>query len=357
MASMKNKTLGEMMLLFMHSRVEYLCLNDLDDDNMDEFQYKPLCDYCEMKLDMSGGNKGNELEVTPSCRALFVQCSGVGWLYRDRQRLINMTHIHWESHGQMTTKRIYNMILMHILKNQQTKDAVYNIEHFNLELTKKMPHLMKTTQLAEFLISSNYIPFQFTEGIFPVSPFGEEYTEYKSSLVPPMKSKIKYENMFGKIVEKNEYGWTPPAWKEELAEKCDNFEENPSPDQDLLEKILKQISKYETLDDILHAIHKLSLATDACFHCVWLKHKVPGKIINCTGIHKLCSLKYELFNAWPTKFYKEAFLMTRILLCDTLKRYAELLDEIFNVTFIERELYATESCGGLSNHGHTSSHG
>ena len=106
MASMKNKTLGELMLLFIHSRVEYLCLNDLDDDNMGEFQYKPLCDYCEMKLDMSGGNRGNELEVTPSCKALFVQCSGVGWLYRDRQRLINMTHIHWESHGQMTTKRI-----------------------------------------------------------------------------------------------------------------------------------------------------------------------------------------------------------------------------------------------------------
>ena len=45
--------------------------------------------------------------------------------------------------------------------------------------------------------------------------------------------------------------------------------------KDFLEKILNQISKYETLDDILHAIHKLSLAIDACFHCVWLKHKVP----------------------------------------------------------------------------------
>ena len=30
--------------------------------------------------------------------------------------------------------------------------------------------------------------------------------------------------------------------------------------------------------------------------------------------------------------------MTRILLCDTLKRYAELLDEIFNVKFIERAM-------------------
>ena len=155
MASMKNLTLGEMRLLFIYSRVQYLCLNHLDEENMDEFKYKALCDYCEMKLDMSGGKRSNELEVTPSCKTLFVQCSGVGWLCRARQRLINATHIHWESEGQMTTKKIYNMILMHILNNQQPKDAVYNIEHFNLELTKKMLHLIKTTQLAEFLIHSN----------------------------------------------------------------------------------------------------------------------------------------------------------------------------------------------------------
>ena len=77
---------------------------------------------------------------------------------------------------------------------------------------------------------------------------------------------------------------------------------------------------------------------NTCFHCVWLKHKVPGKIINCTGIPKLCSLKYELFNAWQAKFYKEVYLMTKILLCDTLRRYGELLDEIFNVKFIERAM-------------------
>ena len=166
-----------------------------------------------MKLDMSGGKRGNELEVTPSCKTLFVQCSGVGWLCRARQRLINATHIHWESEGQMTTKKIYNMILMHILNNQQPKDAVYNIEHFNLELTKKMPHLIKTTQLAEFLIYSNYIPFQLTEGIFPVPPIGEEFID---EYVPPMKSKIKYENKYNELVEKEEYGWTQPGWKEEL---------------------------------------------------------------------------------------------------------------------------------------------
>ena len=183
---------------------------------MDEFKYKPLCDYCEMKLNMSGGKRGNELEVTPSCKTLFVQCSGVGWLCRARQRLINMTGIHWESEVQMTTKKMYNMILVHILKNQQPKDAVYNIEHFNLGLIKKMPHLMKTTQLAEFLIYSNYILFQLTEGIFPVPPIGEEFID---AYVPPMKSKIKYEKKYNELVEKEEYSWTQPGWKEELTKK------------------------------------------------------------------------------------------------------------------------------------------
>ena len=276
-----------------------------------------------------------------------MQCSGVGWLCRARQRLINATHIHWESEGQMTTKKIYNMILMYILNNQQPKDAVYNIEHFNLELTKKMPHLIKTTQLAEFLIYFNYIPFLLTEGIFPVPPIGEGFID---EYVPPMKSKIKYENKYNELVEKEEYGWTQPGWKEELAKNCKNLAKNPSPDQDFIEQILDQIKKYETLDEILHAIHKLSLATDACFHCVL------GKIINCTGIPKLCSLKYELFNAWPSKFYKESYLMTRILLYDTKKNYGELLDEIFNVKFIERamQLKAKVDCQIMAIHPHMS---
>ena len=78
---------------------------------------------------------------------------------------------------------------------------------FNIS-TKKMPHLMKTTQLAEFPIYSNCMPFKLTEGIFPVPPLEEEFTD---EYVPPMKLKIKYENMYGETVKKNEYGWTPPA--------------------------------------------------------------------------------------------------------------------------------------------------
>ena len=44
--------------------------------------------------------------------------------------------------------------------------------------------------------------------------------------------------------------------------------------------------------------------------------------------------------------------MTKILLCDTVKRYAELLDEIFNVKFIERamQLKAMVDCQIMAIH-------
>ena len=38
MANMKNLTMGEMRPLFIHTRVQYLCLNYLDEENMDEFK-------------------------------------------------------------------------------------------------------------------------------------------------------------------------------------------------------------------------------------------------------------------------------------------------------------------------------
>ena len=46
--------------------------------------------------------------------------------------------------------------------------------------------------------------------------------------------------------------------------------------------------------------------------------------------------------------------MTRILLCDTKKSYGELLDEIFNVKFIERamQLKAMVDCQIMAIHPH-----
>ena len=86
--------LGETRLSNIHPRVEYLLHQDGDDDNLQDFYYKPLCEYCEMKLDMSGGRRSDDIQVPPDCKSLFIQCSGIGWLCKARQRLINPTHIH-----------------------------------------------------------------------------------------------------------------------------------------------------------------------------------------------------------------------------------------------------------------------
>ena len=122
-----------------------------------------------------------------------------------------------------------------------TIGIVYNTNIAQL----REPGSCKTTQLAEFLIYSNYIPFQLTERIFPVPPIGEEFID---EYVPPMKSEIKYENKCNELVEKEEYGWTQPGWKEELTKNCKNLAKNPNPEQDFIEHILDQIKKYETLD-------------------------------------------------------------------------------------------------------------
>ena len=41
---------------------------------------------------------------------------------------------------------------------------------------------------------------------------------------------MKYENKYNELVEKEEYGWTQPRWKEELTKNCKYLAENPSPE-------------------------------------------------------------------------------------------------------------------------------
>ena len=51
---------------------------------------------------------------------------------------------------------------------------------------------------------------------------------------------------------------------------------------------------------------------------------------------------------------KKSYLMTKILLCDTMNNYGKLLDEIFNVKFIERaiQVKAIVDCQIMAIHPH-----
>ena len=60
MANHINKgKVGYTRLSSIHPRVKYLLDKDgLDEESMKEFDYQPLCEYCEVKVDMSGEKCG-----------------------------------------------------------------------------------------------------------------------------------------------------------------------------------------------------------------------------------------------------------------------------------------------------------
>ena len=56
----------------------------------------------------------------------------------------------------------------------------------------------------------------------------------------------------------------------------------------------------------------------------------------CSGAEKLCKFKYELFAEWPEYFLSEINKTEMLLDCNTLEKYAQLINIIFSVKYIER---------------------
>ena len=78
--------------------------------------------------------------------------------------------------------------------------------------------------------------------------------------------------------------------------------------------------------------------------------------ISCTGVEELYRLKHDFFHEWPEEMmsYGEAtFLLAD---CNMMDKYANLLNMIFNVRFVERvvELKALIDAQILCMHPHLS---
>ena len=56
----------------------------------------------------------------------------------------------------------------------------------------------------------------------------------------------------------------------------------------------------------------------------------------CSGAEKLCKFKYEFFVEWPEYLVSKINKTEMLLDCDTLEKYAQLMDIIFSVRYIER---------------------
>ena len=113
----------------------------------------------------------------------------------------------------------------------------------------------------------------------------------------------------------------------------------------------------EEEEDLLNLMDTMALTTDPSNNCIWEKKICPKKTkISCTGIEELCRLKHDFFHEWPEEMMshgKATFLLADYNMMD---KYADLLNMIFNVRFVERvvELKALIDAQILCMHPHLS---
>ena len=86
---------------------------------------------------------------------------------------------------------------------------------------------------------------------------------------------------------------------------------------------------------LLNNIDKLIAVADPCDLCMWRKEQNPCHVLVCSGTEELCTFKYEFFAEWPKYFWSELNKTEMLLDCDTLEKYAKLMDIIFSVKYIE----------------------
>ena len=87
---------------------------------------------------------------------------------------MNFKRITWNE-SELMTKETYNQILKSIIRNNEVKDAMDIIEHFNMHLVNEQPQMLKATQVAESIIYSYFIQYKTKTGTLPVPPLGKEF--------------------------------------------------------------------------------------------------------------------------------------------------------------------------------------
>ena len=86
---------------------------------------------------------------------------------------------------------------------------------------------------------------------------------------------------------------------------------------------------------LLNNIGKMTAVADPCELCCWLKDRKTSTVIMCSGGENLCKFKYKFFAEWPEYLLSEINKTEMLLDCDTLEKYALLMNITFSVKYIE----------------------
>ena len=198
--AMNGKSLGKERLTLIHSRVKQIAERN-NYNEKDGLKVERLCEFCEYQLNERQGFKW---ECHPSSKEFLIKCSGVTWVCESRSMIINFKHVPWDR-ATLMTKEEYNKILIKILRNNDPKDAMYIIEHFNINLLNEQQHMLKATQVAECIIYPHLIPFTLKKKAFPLPPPGREEDD---RWVAPCEDEINGDEyytsaQFSKVLMKN----------------------------------------------------------------------------------------------------------------------------------------------------------
>ena len=103
----------------------------------------------------------------------LMKCSGKTWVCESRSQIIKFKEVTW-NRDTLMTKEKYNEILLKIITNNYSRDAMYIIEHFNMNLVNDQQHMLKAAHVAECIICPYLIPFTLKKKAFPLAPPGKE---------------------------------------------------------------------------------------------------------------------------------------------------------------------------------------
>ena len=160
--------LGKERLSLIHLRVK-LVAKMLSYHDKQGLKLNPGCIFCEDIPNERG--EGIHWDAYPHSTNILIKCSS-----ESQNLIMNFRRITWNE-SELMTKETYNKILKSIIRNNEAKDAMYIIEHFNMHLVNEQLHMLKATQVAESIIYTHFIQYKTKTGALPVPPLGKEFVD------------------------------------------------------------------------------------------------------------------------------------------------------------------------------------
>ena len=322
---------GRKRLGLIHQRVEHLIheqgANLLDDLHL---RRANLCTVCQKDFENENFCKKVNFDIrTAAESSLFVNCSGVEWVCKGRSKLVDSRLVRYNDQ-ELMTKETYGNLIKDLVYTSEAKTGLYSVCHLNDELKESQPHMRNMIRAVELYLWMNYTPFDLKHSMFPVPPLGEELTD--QYVAPVQIGKEEKEVPVQKAKWSNEV-YTPVSGT--------SFFTDWERMEDLNKGRKRERSDYlsNTNDKLLLCMmDKLCTTSDPCSHCRTRKLVNPAKKVDCLGLRAVCSLRTLFLEQVPQRYNSVYGMTCRLMTCDNFEKYRSLLNEIFNLQFIERAM-------------------